>query len=303
MAARLPETKTLPTESLTPQAPNILLESVRNTRDQRTASLPLNSALALEQAGPAAAKSSSLDKYYSKAKQESGSGQVKTHGDTFFQRLSNLRRSFTPGERGGRGGPGWERGGRSGPAVRPHCPGTSAPFFHGCRAAEGAVRRGEGRERRAGLHSALLTTPRPLPGYRPPSRNYQWQRLVPVQTKRQAGYGCLRRSFSFSDGQVIAQAVVDGDAKVMSELYSKFPCSDDSVYTVIDRAKSDKRRKQNPLESNKLSQNRPEVKAVEVVAGPGEEADQTGKAADIKLEPVAGRERPQTRTRYCCSLL
>ena len=49
---------------------------------------------------------------------------------------------------------------------------------------------------------------------------------------------CIQgRSFSFSDAQIIAQSVVDGDPKVINELYPGFPFSE-SIYTVIDRAKN-----------------------------------------------------------------
>jgi hypothetical protein len=45
--------------------------------------------------------------------------------------------------------------------------------------------------------------------------------------------GCGERSLSFTDAQFIAQAVMEGDTRLIEELYPNFPSSSDPIYTVI----------------------------------------------------------------------
>ena len=48
--------------------------------------------------------------------------------------------------------------------------------------------------------------------------------------------GVLKRSLSFTDAQFIAQAVAEGDNKLIEETYPNFPLSQHVVYTVIKKA-------------------------------------------------------------------
>ena len=57
------------------------------------------------------------------------------------------------------------------------------------------------------------------------------------QTKRALSInGGLKRSLSFTDAQFIAQAVAEGDNKLIEETYPNFPLSEQVVYTVIKKA-------------------------------------------------------------------
>ena len=60
----------------------------------------------------------------------------------------------------------------------------------------------------------------------------------------------MKRSFSFSDGQVIAQCVVDNDLTVIGDLFPAFLISSDNVYNVIDKEKLNKADVNNVNNSN-----------------------------------------------------
>jgi hypothetical protein len=204
---------------------NILIsKSLEDTKaqDQKTNSLPLNAVLSYEHSDAALAKSTSLDKYY---KTEKPQAQVKTSGDNFFQRLTNLRRSFNTADQKS----------RSAQKIRPHLTQSNTPFFQGIT----YVKRPTSRPGKI-IHSPYLVILPIIKSYKPPIRKYHLQRLSPIRkTSEDCG---LKRSFSFSDAQFIAQAVADGDSKVINELYPGFPFSE-SIYTVIDRAKNTKSEK------------------------------------------------------------
>jgi len=141
----------------------------------------------------------------------------KNQGDKFFQRLSNLRRSFNTTDYR-----------RSGGKIRPHINRRDSPFFEGI---PPEVRK-PGRARGSPVHGTHLVLHPLLPLYRPPARKYPGCAPTPASEGTR-----LKRSLSFSDARVIAQSVVDGDPKVIHELFPGFPFSD-PIYTVIDRAKN-----------------------------------------------------------------
>jgi hypothetical protein len=141
----------------------------------------------------------------------------RTHGDRFFQRLSNLRRSFNTTDYR-----------RAGGKIRPHINRRDSPFFEGI---PPEPHRRTGKAPKVAVHGWLAVPPL-LPLYRPPARKY------PGCAPTAASDGLrLRRSLSFSDARAIAQSVADSDPKVIQELYPGFPFSD-PIYTVIDRAKT-----------------------------------------------------------------
>jgi len=201
---------------------NILIsKSLEETkaRDQKTNSLPLNAVLSYEHSDAALAKSTSLDKYYKTEKPQT----VKpSSSDNFFQRLTNLRRSFNTADHK-----------RSVNKIKPHLTQSNTPFFQGIT----DVKRPTSRPSKI-IHGPHLVISPIIKSYKPPIRKYHLQRLSPKVSEN----GGLKRSFSFSDAQIIAQAVADGDSKVITELYPGFPFSE-SIYTVIDRAKNTKSEK------------------------------------------------------------
>ena len=164
-------------------------------RGHKTNSLPLNSVLASCDLS-SGEKSTSLDKYYNKEKPAVG----KSASEGFFQRLSNLRRSFNAHDQKRSGSNHRERG-----KIRPHLTDSNTPFFQGI---SYSVRRpnsinntnNNGRHHKVS-HSSYLVLPPVIPSYKPPARKYQFQRAFPVRP-RAAGEGRLGRSFSFSDCQV-----------------------------------------------------------------------------------------------------
>jgi len=200
---------------------NILLsKTIEDTKaqDQKTNSLPLNAVLSLEHSD-VFAKSTSLDKYYKTEKPQT----VKS-SDNFFQRLTNLRRSFNTADHR-----------RPANKIKPHLTQSNSPFFHGIT----HVKRPTNRPSKIthGPHLVILPI---IKSYKPPVRKYNLPRLSPVgKVTEECG---LKRSFSFSDAQIIAHAAVDGDSKVINDLYPGFPFSE-SIYTVIDRAKTNKTEK------------------------------------------------------------
>ena len=191
-------------------------------RDQKTASLPLNSALvSFDQPD----KSTSLDKYY---KADNKPQIVKTSSEGFFQRLSNLRRSFNSHDQK-----------RTNVKIRPHITDSNTPFFQGI--SHPSKRQGNnistGRSTRGHSHSIHLVLPPILQSYKTPTRKYLFQRAFPVTTTKVDKK--LKRSFSFSDAHVIAQCVVDNDVGVIGDLFPAFLTSD-SIYNAIDRDKLNK---------------------------------------------------------------
>ena len=141
----------------------------------------------------------------------------KTQSDKFFQRLSNLRRSFNTTDYRRLGG-----------KIRPHINRRNSPFFEGIPPDS----RRPGKSLRTPVHTSALVVPPLLPLYRPPARKYPGCAPAP------ASHGTkLKRSLSFSDAQVIAQSVTDSDPKLIHELYPGFPFSE-PIYKVIDRAKT-----------------------------------------------------------------
>ena len=146
-------------------------------------------------------------------------GQPKSHGDKFFQRLSNLRRSFNTTDYR-----------RSGGKIRPHINRRDTPFFEGIPPEE-SQRNARGLQKTPRGVSWLVVPPF-LPLYRPPARKYPGCAPTPASEGTR-----LKRSLSFSDAQIIAQSVADSEPKLIHELYPGFPFSD-PIYTVIDRAKT-----------------------------------------------------------------
>ena len=157
-------------------------------RGHKTSSLPPHSALLRPDAG---LKSTSLDKYYKAVAEKPQPGAGKSAGEGFFQRLSNLRRSFNTADN--------RRGG--GAKIRPHLTDSNTPFFQGIKT---PTRRNNNTNNNSNSrrqhHSLLLVLPPVIPAYKPPARRHQFQRAVPVR----GGGGPLTRSFSFSDCQVRA---------------------------------------------------------------------------------------------------
>ena len=87
----------------------------------------------------------------------------------------------------------------------------------------------------------------------PPRRKRPQQRLQDSQKP-------LRRSLSFTDAHYIAQAVYEGDAKLIEELYPDFPRSE-PIYAVVDKSKK--------RQSRLLNESEPEPLPVEVPTGSG----------------------------------
>ena len=199
-------------------------------RDQKTNSLPLNSALVSFDPSESASKSTSLDKYYNKAEKPQ---VTKSTSEGFFQRLSNLRRSFNSHDQK-----------RFAGKIRPHLTDSNSPFFQGI---THNIKRpnssnnnnnniNEGRHHK-GHHSLQLVLSPVIQSYKPPTRKYQCQRALPVKKQDKDDEDTrLRRSFSFSDAHVIATCVRDNDVGVITDLYPAF-LSSEAVYNVIDRSK------------------------------------------------------------------
>ena len=166
------------------------LEESDRARGHRTNSLPLHSALGGGDLSRGE-KSTSLDKYYKGEKPAEGKGA----SEGFFQRLSNLRRSFNSHDHkrsaSNQGG-----GGK----IRPHLTDSNTPFFQGISHKVKRPNSGNNNSRHHKVsHSSYLVLPPVIPSYKPPARKYQFQRAFPVRLRAEAG---LRRSFSFSDCQV-----------------------------------------------------------------------------------------------------
>ena len=164
-------------------------------RGHKTNSLPLHSALG---ACDHLEKSTSLDKYYKAEKNT----PEKQQGEGFFQRLSNLRRSFnshdhkrSASNQGGGGG-----------KIRPHLTDSNTPFFQGIshekvkRPNSNNNNNNGGRHLKGSRHSSYIVLAPVIPSYKPPARKYQFQRAFPVRPRTEEGR--LQRSFSFSDCQV-----------------------------------------------------------------------------------------------------
>ena len=201
------------------------LEEEGRARENKTNSLPLNSGLCLE--SERTGKSTSLRDYYRQDRQPADNKGSST-SEGFFQRLSNLRRSFNSHDNK-----------RSGNKIRPHLTASNSPFF------QGIAEREKSSGRSKVHHSDSLVILPIIKSYKPPVRKYQFQRAFPI---RREGGERLKRSFSFSDAQIIAQSVEDGEGKVISDLYPSFLVSD-SVYSLSERTRLVKN-DNNPVVSN-----------------------------------------------------
>jgi hypothetical protein len=80
-------------------------------------------------------------------------------------------------------------------------------------------------------HGPLLTVANCVETPKAPPRRKRPQRR-PLDKEMQP----LRRSLSFTDAHFIAQAVYEGDTKLIEELYPDFPRSD-PIYAVVDKTK------------------------------------------------------------------
>jgi hypothetical protein len=176
-------------------------------------------------------KSASLDNYYNSANSNSSNNaankskiqSAKSSGVTLLQRLSSLRLSFNSHDR--RGG-----GSNSSPyKITPHLTDSDSGFFAGIAAAGGKRRPLAPYEVRHGPN--LVVTPLVELHKAPPKRRRPKRR----QGCSSGGGGSRNpeRSYSFTDAQFIAQAVVEGDTALIEELYPSFPASSDPIYTVI----------------------------------------------------------------------
>ena len=172
-----------------------------------------------------AGKSASLDNYYcnssnSNTPMQSKLQSVKSSGVTLFQRLSSLRLSFNSHDRRG--------GGIN--KITPHLTESDSGFFAGIAAAT------EGGKRRPLAPYEVSHGPnlviRPLVQLtKAPPKRRRPKRRGGLRTSLSSG--CGERSLSFTDAQFIAQAVMEGDTKLIEELYPNFPASSDPIYTVI----------------------------------------------------------------------
>ena len=177
-------------------------------RGHKTSSLPPHSALLSPEGG---LKSTSLDKYYKGAAEKSQPGAAKSAGEGFFQRLSNLRRSFNTADN--------KRGG--GAKIRPHLTESNTPFFQGIKTPTRRHNNNNSNSSRRQHHSLLLVLPPVIPAYKPPARRHQFQRAVPVR----GGGGPLTRSFSFSDCQVRAM-----DTRAVNEPLQSYTLPGEGLY-------------------------------------------------------------------------
>ena len=208
-------------------------------RDEKTNSLPLNSVLCLEQSEPGreAARSTSLSNYYKGGQTTQAAGKNTSEG--FFQRLSNLRRSFNVQENK-----------RLPNKIRPHLTASNSPFFQGI----ADVKKSPGPHSSSSSkvqHSANLVILPVIKSYKPPVRKYQFQRAFPI--RKEPG---VKRSFSFSDAQIIAQSVIDGEGKVLSDLYPSFLVSG-TLYTLGDKAKLSKNDDNSRVSNSSVNCNKP----------------------------------------------
>ncbi len=175
-------------------------------------------------------KSASLDNYYNSANSNSSNNaankskiqSAKSSGVTLLQRLSSLRLSFNSHDR--RGG-----GSNSSPyKITPHLTDSDSGFFAGIAAAGGKRRPLAPYEVRHGPN--LVVTPLVELHKAPPKRRRPKR---PQGCSNGGGGRNPERSYSFTDAQFIAQAVVEGDTALIEELYPSFPASSDPIYTVI----------------------------------------------------------------------
>jgi hypothetical protein len=174
-------------------------------------------------------KSASLDNYYNSANSSNSSNNAankskiqsaKSSGVTLLQRLSSLRLSFNSHDR---------RGGNSNSSpykITPHLTDSDSGFFAGIAAAGGKRRPLAPYEVRHGPN--LVVTPLVELHKAPPKRRRPKRRQGCSNGGRNP-----ERSYSFTDAQFIAQAVVEGDTALIEELYPSFPASSDPIYTVI----------------------------------------------------------------------
>ena len=108
-------------------------------------------------------------------------------------------------------------------------------------------------------HSANLVILPVIKSYKPPVRKYQFQRSFPVRKDPCSVTGPgLKRSFSFSDAQIIAQSVIDGEAKVLSDLYPSFLVSG-ALYSLGDKAKLSKNDDNSRVSNSSINCNKPPV--------------------------------------------
>jgi len=181
-------------------------------------------------------KSVSLQNYYKSepiTPRQKGLFSVRSTSQHFFQRLNNLRRSFSNDRS------------KSPPRITPHTTDNDSVFFRGFSGKRSAEISPD-----EICHGPHLIVPSLSYPERPPRRKRP-KRYHSVNAKT-----CetpLRRSLSFTDAQFIAQAVVEGDSKLIEELYPDFPRST-PIYAVIDRTKKRKSQNADPSQSpRKLS--------------------------------------------------
>ena len=103
-------------------------------------------------------------------------------------------------------------------------------------------------------HSANLVISPVIKSYKPPVRKYQFQRSFPVSKD----CGGIKRSFSFSDAQIIAQSVIEGEGKVLSDLYPSFLVSG-PLYSLGDKAKLSKNDDNSRVSNSSINCNKPPV--------------------------------------------
>jgi hypothetical protein len=197
---------------------------------QQRLSLPQPPGSSGVRAAATVGKSASLDNYYNSANSSNSSSNAankskiqsaKSSGVTLLQRLSSLRLSFNSHDR--RGG-----GSNSSPyKITPHLTDSDSGFFAGIAAAGGKRRPLAPYEVRHGPN--LVVTPLVELHKAPPKRRRPKRR----QGCSDGGGRNPERSYSFTDAQFIAQAVVEGDTALIEELYPSFPASSDPIYTVI----------------------------------------------------------------------
>ena len=215
--------------STTQQQQQVLKQHKSVKGAQQRLSLPQPPGSSGVRAAATVGKSASLDNYYNSANSSNNAANkskiqsAKSSGVTLLQRLSSLRLSFNSHDR--RGG---SNSNSSPYKITPHLTDSDSGFFAGIAAAGGKRRPLAPYEVRHGPN--LVVTPLVELHKAPPKRRRPKRR----QGCSNGGGGRNpERSYSFTDAQFIAQAVVEGDTALIEELYPSFPASSDPIYTVI----------------------------------------------------------------------
>lgn len=169
-------------------------------------------------------KSASLDNYY--RSEPAKPKPLKSSTSNLFQRINSLRQSFS------------ER--RAPSRITPHTTSADSGFFQGI---EYGTRKPSLPRPYEIRHGSFLVVPPLCQLPKAPPKRKRPRRVAPPtdgggeQTKRALSInGGLKRSLSFTDAQFIAQAVAEGDNKLIEETYPNFPLSQQVVYTVIKKA-------------------------------------------------------------------